>query len=163
MKIMNYKLIFLIEILAFISMSFMAVAMEGSTGGLFGKNMIYGLSADFWIFSVMVPLFLLIPLIVHGFDDSKLFGTLLIGYLIGIVLEDFCWFIINPNFGILRFNSKYATWINWINLGLFEIPCFYIINPFLAFLAWFIFIKNERKVNLFIKNSKWVHRLKVFE
>ena len=149
---MNYRLIFLVEILAFISMSFMAVAMEGPTGGLFGKNMIYGISADLWIFSVMVPLFLLIPLIVQGFKDSKLFGTLLVGYLIGTILEDFFWFIINPNFGILKFNSNYATWIVWVNLGLFEIPRFYIINLFFTFFVWFVFIKNERKVNSFVKN-----------
>ena len=83
---MNYKIIFLVEILAFVSISFWAAAMEGSTGGIFGIKNLFGLNADFYIFYLTVPLFLIIPLIIK--PDIKLFGTLLTGYLLGIVLED---------------------------------------------------------------------------
>lgn len=154
---MNYKLIFFVEILAFISISFMAVAMEGPEGGIFGKNTIYGLSADFWIFAVMIPLFLLIPIIAHGFE-SKFFGTLAIGYFVGSTLEDFFWFVVNPNFGITKFNSKYATWLPWIKIGHFEIPSFYISNLFLAILIWFIFIKNANRTNSILKRHKFVFK-----
>jgi len=49
---LNYKLIFFVEILAFVSMSFWAAAIEGPVGGLFGRKSInvFGieLSGDFW-------------------------------------------------------------------------------------------------------------------
>jgi hypothetical protein len=154
---MNYKLIFLLEILAFISLSFMAVAMEGPEGGLFGKNTIYGLSADFWIFTVAIPLFLLLPIIACGFE-SKLFGTLAAGYFVGITLEDFFWFIVNPNFGIMKFNSKCATWLQWIRIGFFEVPIFYVSNLLIAILIWFIFIENGNKIDSIIKKYKSTKR-----
>lgn len=142
---MRNAIIFFVEILAFISISFMAVAMEGSQGGLFFRNTIYGLSADFWIFVIMIPLFLSIPIIVHGFE-SKFFGVLVIGYFVGIILEDFFWFAINPSFGIAKFNSKYATWLRWFDFGFFELPDSYIYNLFLAIISWFIFVRNSKRV-----------------
>jgi len=147
---LNYKLIFFVEVLAFISISFWAAAMEGPTGGLFGKRGIdvFGvkLSADFWIFCVMAPLFLLLPLLVGGFE-SKLFGTLAAGAFIGGMLEDFFWFVVNPYYGVAKFNSTYATWLSWIKIGAFEIPNFYPLNIAAAVVVWFVFVKNSAKVD----------------
>jgi hypothetical protein len=128
----------------------MAVAMEGSQGGLFGKNTIYGLSADFWIFTITIPLFLLIAIIVHGFE-SKFFGVLLIGYFIGTILEDFFWFVVNPSFGVTKFNSEYATWLKWSDFGFFELPTSYIYNFLLALVCWFVFVRNSKRIDKYYK------------
>lgn len=141
---MKYELIFLIELLAFISISFWAAAMEGPVGGIFGQKEIYGFNADFYIFFMTVPLFLLLPLIIK--PEVKLFGTLLGGYLIGIALEDFFWFVINPYYGVQKFNSHYAFWIlDWVRIGNIEFPFFYmryILGGILALLI--IAYKSER-------------------
>jgi len=147
---MNYKLIFIIEILAFISISFWAAAMEGPIGGVFGIRTLFGLNADFYIFMVMVPLFLLIPIIIK--PEIKLFGVLTTGYLVGIILEDFFWFVLNPYYGIQKFNSNYAVWLlHWVKIGNIEIPLFYIRYLLGAFLVWFIFVYNSEKINKIIK------------
>ncbi|MEM5778757.1 MAG: hypothetical protein QXD43_01085 [Candidatus Aenigmatarchaeota archaeon] len=144
-----YKLIFLIEILAFISISFWAAAMEGQTGGIFGIRKLFGLSADFYIFFLTIPLFLLMVLLIK--PELKLFGVLLTGYLIGVVLEDFFWFLINPYYGIQRFNSKNAFWLkNWINLG-FEIPLFYLKYFLAALIIWFVFVYKHKETEKIIK------------
>jgi len=149
-KIMNYKLIFTVEILAFLLVSFMAVAVEGQSGGLFGRNKVYGLSGDVYLFLFVIPLLLLIPVIVRGFD-SLLIGTLATGAFVGGILQDFFWFVINPNFGIYKFNSKYATWLAWSDFKFFEIPTFYVIYAILAAIMWFVFIKNSKNVDSFYR------------
>lgn len=146
---MNYKLIFLIEILAFISISFWAAAMEGPIGGIFGTRTLYGFNADFYIFNLTVPLFLLMVLLMK--PTVKLFGTLATGYLLGIILEDFFWFVLNPYYGIQKFNSVNAFWLlNWINLGV-EVPLFYINYALTAFFTWFIFVYKSEMVSKIIK------------
>jgi len=146
---MNYKLVFLIEILAFISISFWAVAMEGSVGGIFGIRTLFSFNADFYIFNLTIPLFLLMILVIK--PQIKLFGTLAVGYLIGTVLEDFFWFVINPFYGIQKFNSQNAFWLlNWINIGV-EIPLFYLRYLLGALFVWFIFVYNSEKVSKIIK------------
>jgi len=146
---MNYRLIFLIEILAFISISFWAAAMEGPIGGIFGIRTLFGLNADFYIFNLTIPLFLIIPLMIR--PDVKLFGTLATGYLVGIILEDFFWFVVNPFYGIQSFNSQNAFWLmHWLDVGV-EIPLFYVRYLLGAFLVWFIFVYNSEKVRKLIK------------
>jgi hypothetical protein len=146
---MNYKLIFLLEILAFISISFWAAAMEGPVGGIFGIRTLFSFNADFYIFNFTIPLFLLMILVIK--PQIKLFGTLAVGYLIGTVLEDFFWFVINPFYGIQKFNSQNAFWLlNWINIGV-EIPLFYLRYLLGAFFVWFIFVYNSEKVSKIIK------------
>jgi hypothetical protein len=130
----------------------MAVAVEGPSGGLFGRNKVYGLSGDVYLFLFVIPLFLLISLIVRGFD-SLLIGTLTAGAFVGGILQDFFWFVINPNFGIWKFNSEYATWLTWSNFGFFEIPTFYAIYGILAVVMWFAFIKNSKRVDSFYKHT----------
>jgi len=153
---MNYKLVFLLEILAFISISFWAAAMEGPVGGIFGIRTLFSFNADFYIFNLTIPLFLLMVLVIK--PQIKLFGTLAVGYLIGTVLEDFFWFVINPFYGIQKFNSQNAFWLlNWINIGV-EIPLFYLRYLLGAFFVWFIFVYNSEKVSKIIKKiiKMWV-------
>lgn len=149
---MNYKLIFVLEILAFASISFMAVAVEGPAGGLFGRSKVYGLSADIYLFLFVVPLFLLIPLIIRRFD-SLLIGTLGVGAFVGGIIQDFVWFIINPNFGIQKFNSQFATWLAWSDFGFVSVPTFYIVYAFVSMVLWSVFIKNSKKVDGFCRRK----------
>lgn len=142
--------IFVSILLAFMAMSAMAVAMEGQTGGVFGERMLFGFSADFWILRVMVPLFLLPVIIVAGLE-SRIVGTLAIAYVIGSVVEDFFWFVVNPYYGLGKWNSTDATWPNWIKIGPFELPLFYLISFAVTLILWFVFFKNANRVNLFFK------------
>jgi hypothetical protein len=146
----KYFFVFLVIVLGYIAMSCMAVAMEGKTGGIFGKKHLFGLSADAWIFFVMVPLFLCVSLIVNGLD-SKLLGTIILGMIVGGVLEDFFWFVFNPDYGIAKFNPTGAPWLPWMNLGVFSIPSFYLLGIAFAILTWILFIHNSDVVNIFIK------------
>jgi len=150
---MNYKLIFAIEIIAFIFLSFMAAAVEGPSGGLFGRKTVYGISGDMWLFVFAIPSFLLIPLVVKGFE-SKLFGVLLCGLFVGGILQDFFWFVVNPNFGVGNFNSSSATWLAWLKAGSFEIPYFYVICAFLAAVSWFVFIRNSKMIDRYFQRIR---------
>lgn len=135
------------------SFSFWAVAIEGPIGGKLDKYNYNGISANFLILYVTMPLFILFPLIAKEFD-SKLVGTLMTGALIGGITQDFVWFVVNPAFGILKFNSSTATWLSWFNFGAFELPDFYVYDLVLAFLSWFVFIKNSQRVEKIYKKFK---------
>lgn len=150
----NYALIFFIEILAFISISFWAAAMKGPIGGIFGQKEIYGFNADFYIFLLTVPLFLVLPLIIK--PEVKLFGTLLGGYLIGIALEDFFWFVVNPYYGIQKFNSYYGVWLtDWVKIGGIEFPLFYVKYILAGILVLSIIVyKSERITRILNKLLK---------
>ncbi|KKQ53002.1 MAG: hypothetical protein UT19_C0013G0010 [Candidatus Woesebacteria bacterium GW2011_GWB1_39_10b] len=89
----------------------------------------------FYLFVVMWPLLLSLPLIIYGWN-TKLFGILLSAYTSGLVLEDFMWFVVNPNVKLSEFNSKFANYYPWIKSGKFEIPAGYIILVILSFASW---------------------------
>ena len=151
---MKNAAIFLVEILAIVSFSLWAVAIEGPTGGGLDHYIYGGLSANFLIFYVTMPLFLLLPVLASRAFDSKLIGTVISGAMVGGVLQDFSWFLINPNFGVQKFTSVHATWLSWVNLGFFELPTFYVICIVVAVLSWFVFIRNSQKVERVYKNLK---------
>lgn len=141
----NYKLVFVLEILGFIFISLMAVAVEQKSGGLFGRNTAYQVSGDMWL-GIAIFIFLLIPLSVAEFD-SKLVGTLFSGVFVGGILEDFFWFLLNPNFGVQKFSPQFATWLKWTDLIFLKIPTFYLIYAVVAAFFWFVFVKNSKIVN----------------
>jgi len=93
----------------------------------------------FWCWLVMLPLLLLMPLAIYGWD-KHLFIVLAVSAFIGIVIEDFLWFVFNPKFTVAKWNSEYAKWHWWIKIGKFEIPEFYILLPIVAILIWYIFL-----------------------
>jgi len=146
----NYKAIFVSEILTFILISFIEVALGDQSGGQFGGRVIYGLPTFSWIFSLMVVLFFLIPAIITRFN-SKLIGAFTLGYLIGSVLENFFWFMINPSFGLAKFSSSYVSWLSWVRIGYLEVPEFYLISGILSIILWFIFIKHSKKIDKWLK------------
>lgn len=94
----------------------------------------------FFLFFVMWPLLLTLPLIIYGWD-FKLFGLLLSAYASGCVLEDFIWFIVNPQATLKDFNSSFVTHHPWLKIGKIEIPFLYLVGLLIAFLSWFFIWK----------------------
>lgn len=67
----------------------------------------------FWAFFTMItfihlPFFVGMPLSLQ--TELKLLSIL----FLTTVLEDFLWFVLNPNFGIRKFNSKFVGWHKWM-------------------------------------------------
>lgn len=87
----------------------------------------------FWAWLVMIPMFLMLPLFIFGWNKS-VFWLLISAYFLGTVLEDFLWFIVNPDFPFKNFNPKNVPWHKWIKIGKFAIPDFYIPYIIIAIL-----------------------------
>jgi len=146
----NYTLVFLVEIAGLMVLSFMAVAIEGEAGGVFGRSFAYGMSADFWLF-LSVGVMLVLPLMVSGLD-VRLLGVLLSGLLIGGVLEDFLWFVVNPAYGVSRFNPGSASWQTWSAVGPLALPTFYFVYIIAAMFVWLVLVRNAETVQRAIEN-----------
>jgi hypothetical protein len=133
---------------AMIAMSFWAVYVEGDKPWDRGKlgwhwkitSKITIPAFEFYIFAVMCPLFLALPLIVSGWD-TKLFGVLVSAYFTGIILEDYLWFVVNPVVSIKQFNSRWADYYPWLKIGNFEIPWGYVFCLIISLLSWFFLWK----------------------
>ncbi len=95
-----------------------------------------------FLYLVTIPLFLMLPFVIFGFN-GHIFWLIIANYFLGLVVEDFLWFVVNPVWGGLRnFNSKKVYWHRFIKLGGVEIPDFYVIFIGLSILIFFIvFIK----------------------
>lgn len=112
----NYKVIFTLEVLIFILVAIIEVILWDQTGRAFGTNVILGIPTFSWMFLLVTILFFGIP--IHaGIFGSKLIGTFAIGYLIGNILGNFTFFILNLSFGIARFNSSYIPQLDWIKIS----------------------------------------------
>jgi hypothetical protein len=91
----------------------------------------------FFLFLVMIPLFLTLPLVVYGWN-KELFGILLSSFFSGIVIEDFVYFIVNPVVKFKEFFSELTDYYPWIRIrGKKIIPVGYIIGITLAILSWY--------------------------
>lgn len=90
----------------------------------------------FWLFWVMYPLLVSLPLFVVGFSWGLL-GVIISAYTSGLMIEDFFWFVVNPVFNFSHFNSKYVYWYPWIKIGKIEFPAYYLIAITLSILSWF--------------------------
>lgn len=140
---MKTVIIFAVIWAAMAAMSFWAVYVEGDkpwNKGKLGWNLkisdrITIPAFEFYIFAVMCPLFLSLPLIVNGWD-SKLFGILVSAYFSGMILEDYLWFVVNPVVSIKQFNSKWANYYPWLKIGPFEIPLGYVLGLLISFASW---------------------------
>ena len=89
----------------------------------------------FWSWIVMIPMFLMLPFVMFGFN-LHLFWLVVIGFLLGTVIEDYLWFVINPAFPYKDFNPKKVWWHYWIGFGEYKVPELYIVYPVLAILIW---------------------------
>lgn len=144
---MNYLLTFAWIVVTFASISFWEAYIEGHHGGA-SKQVgwvwnIFGLRLTGYhvmLFGVTIPLFLLMPFIAYGYD-GKLLVTVVIGYLIGIVVEDFLWFVVNPVYPLRDFRPEKVWWFPWIKLGKFRLPFFYPLAIVIALVLYFLFLR----------------------
>lgn len=145
----NDYLIVLLIWAAFIAMSFWESSVEGRNAGnrgkkgfrikLFGKN--YITRYHFFLFYIMLPVLIYMPLIIYGWN-LQLFGVLLSAHFSGIVIEDFCWFLVNPKIDIKKdFNPDFVNYYPWLKIGKIYIPVYYIIDLAIAFMSWLFFWK----------------------
>jgi len=141
----SYALIFIFVQLAMIATALWESRIEGkhvgATEQVGWKINIFGTiytEYHFWLWIVAYPLLLCLPLFV-GFS-WKLLVILMSSYSIGIVWEDFMWFVFNSQFNLDHFNSREVKWYSWLKIGKFEIPYFYPILIIFAFLLYLIFL-----------------------
>ena len=142
---MNTLLIFIWIYLAMVSLSFVEAYVEGRN--LWDKNKVgwklklvkgYVITGyHFYLFSVMIPLFLTLPLIIYGWD-KRLFGILLSAYFSGIVIEDLFFFIVSPVVKFREFRTGITDYYPWIKYkGKKIIPAGYIILAGMSVLSWY--------------------------
>lgn len=141
---MNTPLIFAVVYLAMIANSFWEAYVEGGNrwdkGKCGWKIKIYKnyllTGYHFYLFFVMWPLLLSLPLFIYGWN-FKLFGVLLSAYLSGLIIEDFVWYLVNPVVKFSEFNSKNADCYPWVKIGKFEIPLGYPLLLLFSILSWY--------------------------
>ncbi|MDO8623716.1 MAG: hypothetical protein Q7R52_05720 [archaeon] len=142
---MNATLIIILIWSAMIAASFWESRVEGRNA--WGKNKLgwklkfgrYTLPEyHFWLFVVMFPLLISLPLFIFGWN-LELFGILISAYFSGMVIEDFMWFVVNPVVRLNEWNPKFADWYPWIGIKKFHIPIPYLIGILISILSW-IFI-----------------------
>ena len=141
---MNTLLIFLWIYAAMIAMAFWEAYVEGrhpwdlrKLGWKLKLGKFVLPAYHFYLFAVMLPLLLTLPLIIYGWD-LKLAGILISAYFSGIVLEDFCWFVVNPAVKVKEFWSGFTDYYPWIKVKEKKIiPLGYIIFLTIAILSWY--------------------------
>src|SRR3990167_4133294 len=99
---MNTSAIFIVVYLAMIANSFWEAYAEGRNTWELGKvgwkvkvGKFWFTGYHFFLFWVMWPLLLSLPLIIYGWN-VKLFGILISAYFSGLVIQDFFWYIVSP-------------------------------------------------------------------
>lgn len=142
---MNASLIFIWIYAAMVSLSFVEAYVEGRNPWHLRKvgwkiklpgGYIFS-GYHFFLFFVMIPLFLTLPLVVGGWD-KRLFGILLSAYCSGMVIEDFVYFIVNPVVKFTEFWSSFTDFYPWIKIkGRKIIPVGYIVGIAFSLLSWF--------------------------
>lgn len=94
----------------------------------------------FWIW-VMWIIILTFPLALTNWEISTL-GKLISALLIGFIIEDFCWYLVNPQVRLKEFYSPFSDYYPWIKIGKQKIiPVFYLTNVILALLSWYFLWK----------------------
>ena len=140
---MDTLLIFLWIYVAMIATSFWESYVEGKHAwdkGKLGwkiryKDTVILTAYHFWLFFVAFPMLVFLPIVIYGFDWT-LFGILLSAYSSGLIIEDFFWFVVSPVFKLSHFSQKYVKWYPWVNLGVFEVPLYYIFATLISILSW---------------------------
>ena len=91
----------------------------------------------FYLFWVMWPLLLTLPLIIYGWD-ARLFGVLVSAYLTGMILEDFMWYVVNPRVQLSEFYTHFSDYYPWVTIGKKKIvPWGYVFGLTIAILSWY--------------------------
>ncbi len=146
---MNILIIFLWIYAAMLSMSFWEAYAEGRNAWDKGKQgwkikiiSHFTLTGyHFFLFAVMWPLVLSLPLITHGWD-KQLFGILLSAYMSGVVIQDFGWYVVNPKVKLAEFWTEFSNYYPWLRIGKKKIiPWGYILGLLIAIASWFFIWK----------------------
>ena len=128
--------VFLLIQLAMISFSYTEAVLEGYEGWAkdrkvwrfkVSRNHDYT-SYHLVTYYILFPLVIIaLPLLVAGFS-WQLFWLLLASYLIGIIFEDFMWFVFNPERPFNKWNPKDTTWYPWLVIKRFALPVSYVVK-----------------------------------
>lgn len=144
---MNTFLIFIIIYLAMVANSFWEAYVEGRNTMELGKvgwkiklGKYYLTGYHFYLFFVMWPLLLSLPLVIYGWN-SMLFGILVSAYFSGLVIEDFMWFVVNPVVKLSEWGTEFTNHYPWVSFGKLRIPLFYIISLSLSVISWYFIWK----------------------
>ncbi len=140
---MKTPIIYLIIYAAMISMSFWESYVEGRNAWSKKK---YGWKINlgkftytgyhFYINFLMFPLLLALPLIVNGWS-IELFGVLLSAYISGLVIEDFFWYIVNPEVKFKEWFTPFSDYYPWIKINNKKImPLLYIVGIALSIIIY---------------------------
>lgn len=126
-----------------IATSFWEASVEGRNAGNHGKNGWEIRFAEntvlhayhFYLFFVMWPLLLTLPLVIYGWD-SRFFGILVSAYFSGIIIEDLTWFIVNPVVRFSEWNPDFVDYYPWVKIGNNYFPLMYITHLSIAIASW---------------------------
>jgi hypothetical protein len=142
---MNILLIFIWIYAAMISMSFWEAYVEGRKPWDKGKlgwkirlgNKFVLPAYHFYVFWVMWPLLLTLPLVIYGWNLG-LFGVLISAYFSGMIIEDFGWYVVNPRVKLKEFWTSFSDYYPWIRIkGKKIIPWGYLLGIIAAVLSWY--------------------------
>jgi hypothetical protein len=145
---MKTLFIFFWIFLAMIATAFWEAYSEGRNSWAKGKHgfkiSILGLEITgyhFFLFGVMYPILLLLPFVIFGWNWEYV-GITISAYFLGMIIEDICWYIVNP---VVQFHefwsdfSNYYPWIRYKNIKI--VPLLYIFNIVIAFTSWYVLWK----------------------
>lgn len=91
----------------------------------------------FYLFFVMFPLLLTLPFVMFGWN-VKLFGIILSAYAIGVIIEDFTWYLVNPVVKLSEWFTDFSDYYPWIKIGGKKIiPVGYVAGVIVAILSWY--------------------------
>jgi hypothetical protein len=88
----------------------------------------------------MWPLLITLPLVVYGWD-TKLFGVLATAFISGCVIEDFGWYVVNPEVKVKELNTDFASYYPRIKIGSIRIPTFYFVSIIISIALWYFLWK----------------------
>jgi hypothetical protein len=144
---MGDLIVVVVILLAFLAISLWESAVEGRNSWdkkkagwkiKIGKKVILT-KYHFFLFYVMVPSFLLVPIIVSGWD-RHLIVVIAVAFLLGAVIEDFFWYVFNEKVKLKEFWSSFSDYYPWIKIGGKKIlPVFYVVDIVLCILITILF------------------------
>lgn len=137
--------IFFFIYLAMIATSFWEAYAEGRNAwdkGKIGWKVKIGKNLEltayhFWVFWVMFPSLILLPLFMYGFN-IKIFGILMSAYFSGLIIEDFFWYVVNPQVRLKEFWTEFSDYYPWFKIkGKKIIPVGYILGIIVSVGSWY--------------------------
>ncbi|MDE2038144.1 MAG: hypothetical protein KGI69_02920 [Patescibacteria group bacterium] len=90
----------------------------------------------FWLFAVMYPILLTLPLAIYGWD-IRVLGIISSAFFSGLIVEDFLWYAVNPVVKLRELWSPFSDYYSWVRIaGHKVIPAGYVLNLAIAVAIW---------------------------